>query len=92
MENLKKFISTQISQIVPRFETLEVSVLVGDSSYSVEFFATIDNKKWQCMQMVDEGLIKEKDFDDFAEKIADFVRDMPEYQAGKVNTFSVVIE
>ncbi|GLC80952.1 hypothetical protein [Lacrimispora brassicae] len=91
MTELEKFISEQISHIVPNFEKLEVRANIGDSSYSVEFFATVDGTRMQCFDMVDEGLIKEKDLDTVSKSIANYMRCSSDYNIGNINKISVII-
>lgn len=92
MTELEKFISEQISRLVPVFEKLEVRANISDSSYSIEFFTTIRGKRMQCFDMVDDGFIKEKELDAVSESIADYVRKTEEYQKGKINKISTIIE
>jgi len=92
MTELERFICEQVSKIVPVFEKLEVRANIGDSSYSVEFFATINGKRMQCYDMVDEDLMKEKDLDAVSEAIAKYVRQRSEYHKGEINKISTVIE
>lgn len=93
MTDYEKYISKQISTIIPNFEKIDFRANIGDSSYSVEFFATIKGRKMQCFDMVDDGLIKEKDFDTVSENIAKFIRNTSDYQKNTINkiklTFTV---
>lgn len=91
MTKLENFISEQISQIVPSFEKLEIRANIGDSSYSVEFFVTIDGIRTQCFDMVDKGLIKEKDLDIVSKSIANYIRHSSDYSTGKINKVSATI-
>jgi DNA-dependent RNA polymerase auxiliary subunit epsilon len=91
MTELELFITEQISQIVPSYEKLEVRALVADTSYSIEFWATIDGKKMQCYDMVDEGLIDEEEMDSIMKEITNFIRSSSDYVKGTVNKISVVI-
>ncbi|MEG1618171.1 MAG: hypothetical protein RR310_05230 [Eubacterium sp.] len=91
MSTLEKYISEQVVKIVPSFEKLEFRANVGDNSYSVEFFATVNGKRMQCYNMVDDGLIKEKDLDALSETIASYIRSTPDYEFGKINKIVVAI-
>ena len=91
MSNLEKYMSEQIKKIVPTFDKLELRTNVGDTSYSVEFFVTTSGEKMQCYDMVDDGLIKEKDLDAVFESIAKYIRQTSDYQKGKINKISTVI-
>jgi len=91
MTELEKFISEQISQIVPSFEKLEVRANIGDSSYSIEFFVTVDGIRTQCFDMVDKGLIKEKNLDIVSKSIANYIRHSSDYGTGNINKISVTI-
>lgn len=91
MAAMEKYISDQVLKIIPSFEKLEFRAYIGDDSYSIEFFVTIDKKRKQCYDMVDEGLIKEQDLDTISEAIADYIRNSSNYEKGKINEISVVI-
>lgn len=91
MSELEKHIVEQIKRIVPAFEELDVRVNIGDNNYSVEFFVTINGKKMQCFDMVDDGLVQEKDMDAVAESIAEYVRKTSFYESGKINKILVKI-
>ena len=42
MTELELFVSEQIKTLVPSYETVELKATVSSSSFSVEFFATVD--------------------------------------------------
>lgn len=86
-----RYIAEQVEKIVPSFEKLEFRGNIGDNSYSVEFFVTVDGKKMQCFEMVDDGLINEKDLDTVSEAIADYIRKSSTYESGKNNKITTVI-
>ena len=52
MTELELFVSEQIKTLVPNYEALELKATVSSSSFSVEFFATVDGKKMQCFEMM----------------------------------------
>lgn len=89
MTDIEKDITEQIVKLIPSYEKLEIRGNISDSSYSVEFFVTVKGKRMQCYDMVDEGLIREKDLDNILETIARFFRRTTEYQKGRVNKISI---
>lgn len=91
MSELEKYVFEQIKKLVPAFEKLEVRANIGDNSYSVEFFVTIDGEKMQCYDMVDNGLLKEKDIDTVSKAIAEYVRKMATYENGKINKIAFTV-
>lgn len=91
MSELEKQIVEQIKRIVPAFDELDVRANIGDNNYSVEFFVAINGKKMQCFDMVDDGLIQEKDMDAVADSIAEYVRKTSFYESGKINKILVKI-
>lgn len=87
MSELENYISEQISKIIPEYEKLDVRANISDSSHSIEFYATIDGKKMQCYEMVDDGLIKEKELDVIFKDIANYVRNTSEFTKGITNKY-----
>lgn len=75
-------------QLVPNAEEFEVRMNIGDKSCSMEFFAVINGKRYQCYDMIDTHMILEKDFDLMLKQCAEYVRKSSEYQPGKTNKFS----
>lgn len=90
MTELEKYIVDQLKQLVPNADIFEVRANIGDNSYSIEFFATIGNIKHQCFDMIDNGVIKEKDFDVTVEKLAQYIRNCSEFRLGEINKFSFI--
>ena len=88
MTGLENYVISQLMKLVPNAEKLEVRANIGDKSFSVEFFAFIGGVKHQCYDMIDNGIIKEKDFDSTVKQLAKFIRSCPEYRLGEVNKFS----
>lgn len=88
MTDLEKYVISQLMELVPNAEKLEVRANISDKSFSVEFFAFIDGVKHQCYDMIDNGIIKEKDFDSTVKQLAKFIRSCSEYRPGEVNKFS----
>lgn len=91
MSELEKNISDQIKKLVPVFDKLELKANIGDNSYSIEFFVTIDGKKMQCYDMVDDGLLDEKDLDEVSKHIANYIRSTASYEGGKINKITITI-
>lgn len=84
----EKYIKSKLTPLVPRANAFDVRVNVSDSSYSVEFFATINGKKYQCYDLVEIGLIDEKKLDDTFKNIANYIRTCSDYKDGKVNKYT----
>ena len=91
MTVLESNIMQWLTQLVPKANSFEVRANIGDKGYSVEFFATIDGIRYQCYDMIDRGIIKEKDFDAVVTKIVQYFRTTPEYSPGQINKFSFEI-
>lgn len=87
MTDLEKYIIDKLKQLVPNADGFDVRVNIGDKSYSVEFFAIIDDIKYQCFDMIDNGVIRETDFDVFAKQLAQYIRTSSEYRSGEINKF-----
>ncbi len=90
MLDLEKYIVNQLKQLVPKADVFEVRANIGDNTYSMEFFATIDGVKHQCYDMIDEGAIKEKDFDTIINQLAKYIRTTSSYSPGEINKISFV--
>ena len=86
------FIKEQIVQLVPMYDKIEMRASISDSSCSIEFFVTVNGKRMQCFDMIDNDLIKESDFDIVANIIAEYVRNTTGYKKGEVNKFSFVFD
>ncbi len=91
MTELEKYIIDRLKQLVPNAEQFEIRINIGDKSYSVEFFATIDGIKHQCYDMIDNGVIKEKDFDAMVKQLVKYIRDYSEYRVGEINKFTFIL-
>lgn len=92
MTELEKYISDQLKQLVPNADVFEFRANIGDKSCSVEFFATIEGIKQQCFDMIDNGVIKEKDFDVMVKQLAKHIRTCSEFRQGEINKFSFVLK
>lgn len=91
MSELEKYVSEQISKIIPEYEKLDVRANISNSSHSVEFYATIAGKKMQCYDMVDNGLINEKELDGIFKNIANYIRNTREFKKGTTNKYSFTL-
>lgn len=91
MTELELFISEQIKKLVPNYNTVELKVTVSLSSFSVEFFATVDGKKMQCFEMIDGGMFTEKNFNIVSKNIADYFRGLPNFNKDSINKFSLIL-
>ena len=87
MTDLENHVISQLTQLIPNAEAFEVRANISDKSFSFEFFASIGGVKQQCFDMIDNGIIKEKDFDNTMKQLAKFIRNSPEYRSGEVNKF-----
>lgn len=90
MTELQSQVISKLTQLVPNAEAFEVRANVGDKGFSFEFFATIDGVKQQCYDMIDCGLINEKDFDNTAKQIAKCIRSSDEYCPGEIKKSPLV--
>lgn len=88
MSELEKYVSEQLSKIIPEYEKIDIRANISDSSHSIEFYATIAGKKMQCYDMVDNGLINEKELDGTFRNIANYVRNTDEFVRGTTNKYS----
>ena len=92
MTELELFVSEQIKILVPNYEALELKATVSSSSFSVEFFATVDGKKMQCFEMIDEGMFTEKNFNVVSKAIANYCRGLNGFNADGINKYTVVLK
>lgn len=86
--NNEKYIKNKLSSLVPNADSFDVRANIGGTSYSIEFYTKIKDKKYQCYELVDIRLIKEKDLDRTFKDIADHIRSNSDYTNGKVNKYS----
>lgn len=82
---MKEYIIKQLLQLVPNAEAFEFRANISDKSYSIEFFASVSGVKYQCFDMIDNGIIKEQDFDSIVKQLATFIRNSSEYHPGEIN-------
>ena len=92
MTGFKAFVADQLSHIISGCDKIEVRANVSESGYSFEFFATINGKRKQCFDMIDEGLFNEKDFDVVAKAVAQYARNTVDFKKGEINKYSIVID
>ena len=91
MTELELFVSEQIKTLVPN-QALELKATVSSSSFSVEFFATVDGKKMQCFEMIDAGMFTEKNFNVVSKAIANYCRGLNGFNADGINKYTVVLK
>lgn len=91
MTELELFVSEQIKTLVPRYDVIELRATVSSSSFSVEFFATVDGKKMQCFEMIDEGMFTEKNFNIASKAIANYLRGLLDFNADGINKYNVFL-
>ena len=92
MTELELFVSEQIKTLVPNYEALELKATVSSSSFSVEFFATVDGKKMQCFEMIDAGMFTEKNFNVVSKAIANYCRGLNGFNADGINKYTVMLK
>ena len=92
MTELELFVSEQIKTLVPNYEALELKATVSSSSFSVEFFATVDGKKMQCFEMIDAGMFTVKNFNVVSKAIANYCRGLNGFNADGINKYTVVLK
>lgn len=46
----------------------------------------------QCFQMIDDGRFTEKNFNIFSKAIANYVRELPDFNKNGINKYSVVLK
>lgn len=92
MTELELFVAEQIKTLVPSYDIVELKATVSASSFSVEFFATVDGKKMQCFEMVDEGMFTEKNFNTVSKAIANYFRGLSDFNTDGINKYTVVLK
>ena len=91
MTELELFVAEQIKTLVPNYNTVELKATVSASSFSVEFFATVDGKKMQCFEMIDEGMFTEKNFNAASKAIANYFRNLSDFNTDGIKKYTVVL-
>lgn len=92
MTELELFVAEQIRTLVPSYDTVELKATVSSSSFSVEFFATVNGKKMQCFEMIDEGMFTEKNFNATSKAIANYFRGLSDFNADGINKYTVALK
>lgn len=92
MTEVELFVAEQIKTLVPIYDTVELKAIVSASSFSVEFFATVDGKKMQCFEMIDEGMFTEKNFNAASKIIANYFRGLSNFNAEGINKYTVTLK
>ena len=90
--SLDDFVMHEIQDLVPKYNIIELTAIVSSRSFSVEFFATIGEKRMQCLQMVEDGYFTEKDFNIFSKNIAKYIRKLPSFDELITNKYKVVLK
>ncbi len=89
MVELEQYVLEQIRSLVPDFEKLDLSAKVNSFSYSIEFFVTVNKKRLQCFEMIDNGLLSEDSFNIASKNIANYIRHLPNYDDNGINEYSI---
>ena len=92
MTELEIFVAEQIKTLVPIYDTVELKATVSTSSFSVEFFATVDGKRMQCFEMIDEGMFTEKNFNAASKAIANYFRGLSDFNTDGINKYIVTLK
>lgn len=92
MTELELFVSEQIKTLVPNYDTVELKATISSSSFSVEFFVTVDGKKMQCFEMIDEGIFTEKNFNVISKAIANYLRGLSDFNTDGINKYTVTLK
>lgn len=85
MPDLQNYAKEQIAKIVPEFDNLELRATVSDTSYSIEFFVSINGERKQCYELADDGVIDEEELDKVSARIAEYIRNGSNYKKGNIN-------
>lgn len=74
-----------------KFQRMELTAVVSDHSYSVEFFVwREDGKKAQCYDLAEAGEIDGTEMAQQFKNYAEEIRNEKSYRRGEVNTIHVV--
>ena len=91
MNEFKIFVAKKMKELIPEYDTIELRASVSTSSYSIEFFATVNGKRMQCFEMIDGGMIPEKKFNSVSKDIANFCREQIDFKKNEINKYEVVL-
>lgn len=86
---VEQFAIQQVNTLIPGYDKIELEMYIDDVSYSIDFLATIDGQKKQCLDLIDEGVITNKAYEDAAKTIAEYARASENYKTGNVNKYKV---
>ena len=92
MTELEVFVSGQIKTLIPNYDAVELKATVSSSSFSVEFFETVDEKKMQCFEMIDTGFFTEKNFNTASKAVANYFRGLPDFKKDDINNYTLVLK
>lgn len=92
MTELEFYVAEQIKTLVPSYDIVELKATVSSSSFSVEFFATVNGKKMQCFEMIDKGMFTEKKFISASKAIVNYFRGLCDFNADGINKYTVVLK
>ncbi len=87
----ERTVAEQIKKLVPHYSMIEFRAAVSLSSYTIEFYVTLNGRKMQCYEMIEEGFFSEEEFNDLSKTIAHFFREQPDFQEGKRNIYTLTI-
>lgn len=89
-KELRKLISFMIKDIDDK--KINVLITVNDNSYSFDFKAICNGVTYNGMKLVDNGMIKEKDFDICGKNIANYIRKSKVYTNSKLHKVNLIID
>lgn len=52
----------------------------------------IDGKKWQCFEVIDEGMFTEKEFNVASKNIANYFRGLSDFNKDGINKYTVSLK
>lgn len=86
MTNLENAIIKKITDLIPKYEKLEIKASISDNAYSVVFYATIDGERFQNYEMADKGVVDDKAMEKLTAEIAELIRsEKTDYISGEIN-------
>jgi uncharacterized HAD superfamily protein len=68
---------------------VDLLAVVTDTSYEVEFYASVDGKRMQSNAMAEEGLVDSNKLFAFYEKVATVIRAEASFDSGALNVVKV---
>lgn len=91
MNEFEAFVAEKMKELIPEYDTIELKASVSSSSYSIEFFATVNGKRMQCFEMIDGGILSEKKFNAVSKDIANFCRKQVDFKENEINKYVVTL-